>query len=82
MEQKSLFDGIRDGKPTPNQPIATVVLPFNEVTEFNLPIVEKPWTNKEKIWKKLSELQHILKESKKKIELPVRFPYIMYVNQT
>ena len=56
MEQKSLFDGIRDGKPIPNQPIATVVLPFNKVTEFNLPIIEKPWTNKEKIWKKLSEL--------------------------
>lgn len=56
MEQKSLFDGIRDGKPIPNQPIATVILPFNEVTEFNLPNVEKPWTNKERIWKKLSEL--------------------------
>ena len=57
MEQKSsLFNEIRDGKPIPNQPIATVVLPFNKVTEFNLPIVEKPWTNKERIWKKLSEL--------------------------
>ena len=56
MEQKSLFDGIRDGKSIPNQPIATVVLPFNEVTEFNLPIVEKPWTNMERMQKKLSEL--------------------------
>ena len=43
MGYKSLFGEIRDGKPIPNEPIATVVLPFNEVTEFNLPIVEKPW---------------------------------------
>lgn len=57
MEQKSLFDGIRDGKPIPNEPIATVVLPFNEVTEFNLPIVEKPWANKERMQKKLSEVE-------------------------
>ncbi len=60
MEQKSfLFDGIRyDSKPIPNGPVAieTVVLPFNKVTEFNLPIVEKPWANKERVWKKLSEL--------------------------
>lgn len=66
MEQKSLFDGIRyDSKPIPNEPIATVVLPFNEVKKFNLPIVEKPWANgkaslspekMEEIWKKLSEL--------------------------
>jgi len=47
MEQKSLFGEIRDGKPIPNEPIATVVLPFSEVTEFNLPIVEKPWANPE-----------------------------------
>jgi len=40
MEQKSLFDGIRDGKPIPNQPIATVVLPRSQVSGFNLPIVE------------------------------------------
>lgn len=72
MEQKSLFDGIRDGKPIPNQPIATVVLPLNDVINFNVPIVEKPWTWKnrsgkstltpekmEEICKKLSEHYHI-----------------------
>lgn len=40
MEQKSLFDGIHDGKPISNQPIATVVLPRSHVSDFNLPIVE------------------------------------------
>ena len=40
MEQRPLFDGIRDGKPIPNEPIATVVLPLSHVSDFNLPIVE------------------------------------------
>ena len=56
MEKSSLFDGIRDGKPIPNEPIATVVPPFSQITEFNLPIVEKPWTSMERMQKKLSEL--------------------------
>ena len=67
-KMQSLFDGIRyDSKPIPNEPIATVVLPRNDVI-FNVPMVEKPWTWKnrgkstltpekmEEIWKKLSEL--------------------------
>lgn len=69
-KMQSLFDGIRyDSKPIP---ITTVVLPLNDVINFNVPIVEKPWTWKnrsgkstltpekmEEICKKLSEHYHI-----------------------
>lgn len=71
-KMQSLFDGIRyDSKPIPNEPIATVVLPLNKVINFNVPIVEKPWTwenrgkstltpeKMEEICRKLSEHYHI-----------------------